>query len=113
MTAIDHMRAMLRELVAEVVDQITPELQAARVQPVIHAEPEPLLLDWRQTSRHLGGLGESRVRELWASGELLSVTVGSRRFTRAVDLREYVDALQPNRPAAQQPTALSVVRAAA
>ena len=111
MSAVDHLRAMFAELAAEIVEQITPELQAARVQPVIHADAEPLLLDWKQTSQRLGGLGETGVRSLWASGELPSVTIGRLRFTRAVDLREYVAALEPTRPGVEKP-ALSVVRAA-
>lgn len=37
--------------------------------------------DWKATADQLGGIGRSSVFQLWASGQLGSVTIGRRRFS--------------------------------
>lgn len=52
----------------------------------------PLLLTPAQVAAELG-VGRSTVYELFASGVLRSVKIGSARRVRSADLREYVDQL--------------------
>ncbi|ROP74071.1 helix-turn-helix domain-containing protein [Curtobacterium sp. PhB115] len=52
----------------------------------------PLLLTPAQVAAELG-VGRSTVYELFASGELRSVKIGSARRVRSADLRAYVEGL--------------------
>lgn len=49
--------------------------------------------DWRATGRKLG-VGRSTVFELWASGELGSVTIGRRRFSTDNQIAEFLTKLE-------------------
>jgi hypothetical protein len=51
--------------------------------------------DWKATALKLGGISRSLVFALWASGELGSVQVGSRRrFSTDAQIADYVRRLE-------------------
>lgn len=50
--------------------------------------------DWKNVSGHLGGVSRSTVFALWKSGQLASVTIGSRRFSTDRQIAEYVQRLE-------------------
>lgn len=50
--------------------------------------------DWKATAGKLGGVGRSTVFELWASGELGSVTIGRRRFSTDSQIDQYIRHLE-------------------
>lgn len=53
-----------------------------------------MLNNYAATGVKLGGLSRSKVFELWASGELQSVTVGSRRFSSDDQIANYIRNLE-------------------
>jgi hypothetical protein len=56
--------------------------------------------DWKRTGEKLGGVGRSKVFELWGSGELGSVTIGSRRFSTDGQIAEFIQQLETGGDAA-------------
>jgi hypothetical protein len=52
-----------------------------------------MLNNWENTGAKLG-VGRSRVFQLWASGELGSVTIGTRRFSSDNQIAEFVRRLE-------------------
>lgn len=48
------------------------------------------LNNWRSTATKLGGISRSTVFELWASGSLGSVTLGSRRFSTDEQIAAFI-----------------------
>ena len=52
------------------------------------------LNDWRATSAKLGGLSRAKVFALWASGNLGSVMIGSRRFSKDSQIAEFIAGLK-------------------
>ncbi|WP_172398855.1 hypothetical protein [Gordonia sp. i37] len=50
--------------------------------------------DWKRVSELLGGISRSTIFNLWASGELGSVTIGSRRFSTDKQIAEYIERLE-------------------
>ncbi|GAS98868.1 uncharacterized protein RMCC_5833 [Mycolicibacterium canariasense] len=52
------------------------------------------LCNWQATAERLGGLSRTTVFALWKSGELGSVTIGSRRFSTDAQIDAYINALQ-------------------
>ena len=59
--------------------------------------------NWEVTAQRLGGLSRSMVFKLWASGELPSVTIGTRRFSTDQQIADYISSreaasLVPGRP---------------
>ena len=114
MGALDAMKSLIREIAVEIVEQITPELRAAVARPVVvgPSELEPLLLNWEQVSQRLGGMSETKVRELWKREVLPSVKIDGLRFTHRDDLAAYVDSLR-GAPIGHRSGVLAVVRGAA
>lgn len=53
-----------------------------------------MLNNWEATGLKLGGVGRSRVFELWASKELESVTIGTRRFSSDDQIAKYIRNLE-------------------
>lgn len=58
------------------------------------------LNDWRGTASKLGGISRAKVFALWASGELESKTIGTRRFSTDQQIADFIDRL-PSSPSAQ------------
>lgn len=56
--------------------------------------------DWQATSSRLGGICRSKVFQLWASGELGSVTIGRRRFSTDAQIADYISRLEAGAGAA-------------
>jgi len=52
------------------------------------------LNDWKATSSKLGGICRSKVFQLWTSGELGSVRIGSRRFSTDAQIAGYIARLE-------------------
>lgn len=52
------------------------------------------LHNWRETAERLGGISRTTVFALWKSGELASVTIGSRRFSSDEQIADYIAGLQ-------------------
>ena len=50
--------------------------------------------DWKSTASLLGNVSRSTIFALWASGELGSVTIGSRRFSTDKQIAEYIERLE-------------------
>jgi hypothetical protein len=50
--------------------------------------------DWKATSRELGGVCRATVFKLWKSGDLPSVTIGSRRFSTDAQITDYIHRLE-------------------
>jgi hypothetical protein len=50
--------------------------------------------DWQATAQRLGGIGRSKVFQLWASGELGSVTIGIRRFSTDRQIDDFIKGLE-------------------
>jgi hypothetical protein len=50
--------------------------------------------DWKATSSKLGGICRSLVFQLWATGELGSVTIGRRRFSTDQQIDSYIQRLE-------------------
>lgn len=53
-----------------------------------------MLNNWEATGVKLGGVRRSKVFELWASRELESVTLGSRRFSSDAQIANYIHNLE-------------------
>jgi hypothetical protein len=56
------------------------------------------LNDWRATAAKLGGISRAKVFELWASGELESKMLGSRRFSTDEQITAFIAALPISEP---------------
>lgn len=52
------------------------------------------LNDWESTATKLGGISRRTVTKLWTSGELGSVTIGSRRFSSDEQITDYIRRLE-------------------
>jgi hypothetical protein len=52
------------------------------------------LNDWENTSLKLGGIYRSRIFQLWASGELPSITIGRLRFSTDQQIASYIECLE-------------------
>lgn len=52
------------------------------------------LHNWQGTAELLGGISRTMVFALWKSGDLGSVTIGSRRFSSDEQIAEYIAGLQ-------------------
>lgn len=52
------------------------------------------LNDWEMTGGKLGGIGRSTVFQLWKSGELASVNIGTRRFSTDQQIADYIARLE-------------------
>ncbi len=52
------------------------------------------LHNWKATAERLGGLSRTKLFALWKSGELASVTIGSRRFSSDEQIEAYIAGLQ-------------------
>lgn len=52
------------------------------------------LNDWRSTAEKLGGISRATVFALWASGELGSVRIGTRRFSSDEQIAGFITGLQ-------------------
>ena len=50
--------------------------------------------DWKATSAKLGGIGRTTVFALWASGDLASVRIGTRRFSTDQQVADYISRLE-------------------
>ncbi len=50
--------------------------------------------DWEATAAKLGGVSRTLVFQLWASGQLGSVTIGRRRFSTDKQINEYIAKLE-------------------
>lgn len=50
--------------------------------------------DWKATAVKLGGISRAKVFQLWGSGELHSVTIGSRRFSTDGQIADYISRLE-------------------
>lgn len=48
------------------------------------------LFDQKATRERLGGIGHTKLYELWGSGELGSVYVGKRRFSSDAQIADYI-----------------------
>jgi hypothetical protein len=46
--------------------------------------------NWQSTADKLGGVSRTMVFKLWASGELGSVTIGTRRFSTDNQISDYI-----------------------
>ena len=46
--------------------------------------------DWEATSKKLGGISRTFVFKLWKTGQLGSVTLGSRRFSTDDQIAAYI-----------------------
>ncbi|MFV8173747.1 hypothetical protein [Mycolicibacterium peregrinum] len=51
------------------------------------------LNNWRSTAAKLGGISRTTVFELWASGALGSVTLGTRRFSTDEQITSFIAGL--------------------
>ena len=52
------------------------------------------LFDQKETRVRLGGIGLTKLYELWGSGELGSVYVGKRRFSSDSQIADYIERLE-------------------
>lgn len=52
------------------------------------------LNNWRSTAAKLGGISRAQVFKLWASGDLASVVIGTRRFSTDEQIADFIAALQ-------------------
>lgn len=52
------------------------------------------LHNWEATAARLGGLSRTTVFALWRSGELGSVTIGSRRFSSDEQIAQFISVLE-------------------
>lgn len=57
------------------------------------------LNNWQSTAAKLGGISRAKVFGLWASGELASVKIGSRRFSKDEQISNFIAALTDKRSA--------------
>lgn len=48
------------------------------------------LFDQKATRERLGGIGHTKLYELWGSGELGSLYVGKRRFSSDAQIADYI-----------------------
>nr|WP_301121201.1 hypothetical protein [Mycolicibacterium fortuitum] len=54
--------------------------------------------DWRSTASKLGGISRAKVFALWASGELESKMIGTRRFSTDQQIADFIAALPSSLP---------------
>ena len=59
----------------------------------VTAQRSNWLNNWRQTAGKLGGISRAQVFKLWASGDLGSVTLGSRRFSTDEQIASFIAGL--------------------
>lgn len=52
------------------------------------------LNDFKATGLKLGGISRTTVFQLWASGALASVQIGTRRFSTDQQIAEYIERLE-------------------
>jgi hypothetical protein len=50
--------------------------------------------DWKATAAKLGGVSRTTIFQLWASGELASCTIKTRRFSTDRQITEYIERLE-------------------
>lgn len=56
------------------------------------------LNNWRSTAVKLGGISRAKVFELWASGDLASVMIGTRRFSTDDQISAFIAGLAAAAP---------------
>lgn len=50
--------------------------------------------DYAATGAKLGGIRRTKVFELWSTGELASITIGTRRFSTDQQIADYIARLE-------------------
>lgn len=56
------------------------------------------LNNWQATAAKLGGISRAKVFELWASGDLGSVMIGTRRFSTDEQIASFIASLPTSTP---------------
>lgn len=56
------------------------------------------LNNWRSTAAKLGGISRAQVFKLWASGDLASVMIGTRRFSTDKQIAAFIAGLAAAAP---------------